>query len=1202
MLLEDEILPAKEQPMPATDSPTADSPGYIPESDPEEDLTDYPTDRGDDDDDDDGSSDEEEDDDDDDEDEDKEEEEHPAPADSIPPPPVHLSPPLPVSSPPLPASPTYPLGYRAAMIRLRAKTSSTSHPPPPIVLPHTRASVAMLRDPKREIGYEITDTWDEMLMGMSGAPTTNEIELGMRMTNFITTVRHDANEIYELALMCARMFHEESDKIERYIDGLPDMIYKSAMASKPKTMQDVIEFTTELMDKKISTFVERQAENKRKFKDTSKNNQKQKQNKRQKIGRAYTTGSGDKKPYEGSKLLCSKCNYHHDGQCTPKCHKCNRVGHLAHDYKSVANANTANNQRGTRAGQKPTCFECGAHGHFKRECPKLKNNNHGNQAGNGNASVKVYAVGRAGTNPNSNVIKGTFLLNNRYTSILFDTGADRSFVSTTFSSQTDITPTALDHYYDVKLADGRIIGLNTIHRGCTLNFLNHPFKIDLMPIELGSFDAIIGMDWLEKYQVVIVCAEKIDRIPWGNEILIIHGDESNRGNETRLNIISCTKMQKFMLKGCHVFLAHVTTKETEDKSEKKRLKDIDLIPGDAPLAWAPYRLAPSEMKELSDQLKELSEKGFIRPSSSPWGAPKLCSVPILALPEGSEDFVVYCDALHNGLGAVLMKKEKTKAQKPKNIKNEDVEGMLVENLKDLEKLRTEKLEPRADGTLCLNGKSWLPCYGDLRTDAKSLWEAIKNRFRGNKESKKMQKTIFKQNYENLAASSQEGLDKTYDRFQKLVSHLEIHGEVISQEDANLKLLRSLPLAWNNIALIMRNKSNLDTLSIDDLYNNLKVYEFEIKSQSNSSLNSHNVAFVSSYNTRSTNETVNIVYGVSTASSKNQASTAAYDDDIDTDDLQEIDLKWQMSMLTMTVKRRGHFARECKAPRNQGNRDRDAPKRNTLVDTSTTNALVVQDRIVLNNVFDSHESDGDDNQVNDRFKKGEGYHAVPPSYTGNNMPPKADLSFAGLDNYVFKFKESDSEDKNVFEPKEVKKIVKPGLEKIEFVNARNTTIENKNKAKNLRKFSQSPRVLTKFGQVPVNAAKQSSHRAAASVSAAKPVNTSAPRPTTYSYFKAHSPVRRPFNQKSASKTNNLNEKVNTFKVNNVTTAGPKAIVSVAEGNRNNAVKSLTCWIWRPKGNLIDHISKDSGSYTLKRFNYVDPQGRLKSVIAWVPMRN
>nr|GEY11727.1 ribonuclease H-like domain-containing protein [Tanacetum cinerariifolium] len=152
-------------------------------------------------------------------------------------------------------------------------------------------------------------------------------------------------------------------------------------------------------------------------------------------------------------------------------------------------------------------------------------------------------------------------------------------------------------------------------------------------------------------------------------------------------------------------------------------------------------------------------------------------------------------------------------------------------------------------------------------DAKSLWEAINNRFGGNKESKKMQKTILKQSYENFVTSSQEGLDKTYDMFQKLISQLKIHGEVISQEDSNLKLLRSLPSAWNNIALITRNKSDLDTMSMDDLYNNRKVYESEIKSQSNSSLNSQNVAFVSLDNSSSTNETVNTAHSISTTSSK-----------------------------------------------------------------------------------------------------------------------------------------------------------------------------------------------------------------------------------------------------------------------------------------------------------------------------------------------
>ncbi|GJX57188.1 putative reverse transcriptase domain-containing protein [Tanacetum coccineum] len=375
----------------------------------------------------------------------------------------------------------------------------------------------------------------------------------------------------ELALMCDRMFPEESAKVERYVGGLPDMIHGSVKASKPQSMQEAIEFATEMMDKKMITAAERQAENKRKFEETPRNTQNQQQPfKRNNVARAYTAGPGDKKPYGGTKPLCTKS-----------------------------------------------------------DCPKLKNGNQGNRAGNGNAVARAYVMGSAGTNPNSNVVTGTFLLNNRYASILFDTGADRSFISTAFSSLIDIIPTTLDHGYDVELADGRIIWVNTLIRGCTLNFLNHPFNIDLMPVEMGSFDVIIGMDWLAKYHAVIVCDEKLVRVPFGDKILIFHGDGSNNGHESRLNIISCTKAQKYLLEGCPIFLAQVTMKKAEDKSKEKRLEEvpivqdfpevfpedlpgipptrqvefqIDLIPGAAPVARAPYRLAPSEMKELIDDL------------------------------------------------------------------------------------------------------------------------------------------------------------------------------------------------------------------------------------------------------------------------------------------------------------------------------------------------------------------------------------------------------------------------------------------------------------------------------------------------------------------------------------------------------------------------------------------------------------------------
>ncbi|GJW67900.1 putative reverse transcriptase domain-containing protein [Tanacetum coccineum] len=324
----------------------------------------------------------------------------------------------------------------------------------------------------------------------------------------------------QLALMCARMFPEEVDKIEKYIGGLPDMILSSVKASKPKTMQEAIKFTTELMEEKTNAYAERQA---------------------------YTAGNGNRKPYEGSKPLCSKCNYNHEGLCPPRCNNCKGVGHLTRDYRirpannnnnnnnNNYHNNNDNNQRGNGF------FECGAQGHFKRNCLKLNNNDRGNQAGNNRAPAKVYVVGNAGANPD-NIVAGMFLLNNHYAYILFDTGADRSFVSTAFSTFLDIVPNTLDHGYNVELADGRIIRVNTILMGCTLNFLNHSFNINLMLVEMGSFDIIIGMDWLSRYSVVIDCAKKIIRIPSGSEILIVRGDGYSDEHMTRLNVISCTKV------------------------------------------------------------------------------------------------------------------------------------------------------------------------------------------------------------------------------------------------------------------------------------------------------------------------------------------------------------------------------------------------------------------------------------------------------------------------------------------------------------------------------------------------------------------------------------------------------------------------------------------------------------------------------------
>ncbi|GJV42325.1 putative reverse transcriptase domain-containing protein [Tanacetum coccineum] len=213
-----------------------------------------------------------------------------------------------------------------------------------------------------------------------------------------------------------------------------------------------------------------------------------------------------------------------------------------------------------------------------------------NKSGNkpNEARGRAYALRGGGANPDSNVVTSMFLLNNQYARMLFDSGADRSFVSTTFSVLLDIVPSTLDVSYAVELANERNAERITLLRGCTLGLLGHPFNINLMPIELGSFDVIIGKDWLSRYHVMIIFDEKVVHIPYRNEVLEIQGDGCSGGDKSRL-----IEFQ------------------------------IDLVSGVAPVARSPYRLAPSEMQELSVQLKELSDKGFIRPSSSPWGAPVL---------------------------------------------------------------------------------------------------------------------------------------------------------------------------------------------------------------------------------------------------------------------------------------------------------------------------------------------------------------------------------------------------------------------------------------------------------------------------------------------------------------------------------------------------------------------------------------------------
>ncbi|GJZ18725.1 reverse transcriptase domain-containing protein [Tanacetum coccineum] len=347
---------------------------------------------------------------------------------------------------------------------------------------------------KRTIGAEaaFSMSWRELvkLMAEVYCPR-NEIQK-MESELWNLTVKNNGLATYtqrfqELTMMCTKMVPEEEDQVEKFIGGLPDNIQGNVIAIEPTGLQDRDNRGQQPPFKRPNV-------------------------RGQNVARAYTAGNNERKPCNGPLPLCNKCKHHHEGPCTVRCGKCNKVGHLTRDCK-VTNFTTST-QRGQVVNQRVvTCFECGRQGHYMSDFLKLKDKNRGNKTGNkngiGEARGKSYVLGGEDANPDSNVVKGTFLLNNHYASMIFNSDTNRSFVLTTFSNLLDVTPDTLDVSYAVELVDERIYETNTVLRGCMLGLLGHPLNIDLMPVELGSFDVIIGMDWLANDHTVIVCDGKI---------------------------------------------------------------------------------------------------------------------------------------------------------------------------------------------------------------------------------------------------------------------------------------------------------------------------------------------------------------------------------------------------------------------------------------------------------------------------------------------------------------------------------------------------------------------------------------------------------------------------------------------------------------------------------------------------------------------
>ncbi|GJU18692.1 reverse transcriptase domain-containing protein [Tanacetum coccineum] len=465
----------------------------------------------------------------------------------------------------------------------------------------------------------------------------------------------------ELTTLCPNMVPSNEKLLEAFIGGLPRSIEGNVTASKPQTLEEAINITQRLMDQVTKhTLVQASSDNKRKFDDKrtfnnnfrsnyrntrNRYNNRQQQDRRQETGRAYAVTPAQNSRYAGDLPLCKRCNFHHNGPCASKCNICNKAGHLS--------KNCRNKKPATGSNQLPVivvCHACGEKGHYANQCRKT----------NVNAQGRAYVLRDKNTQQDPNVVTGMFLLNQHLVRVLFDSGADRSFISLSLASMLNIPSITIDTTYDIEMADGNLM---------------------FFPEDLPGLPPI--------RQVEI---------------------------------------------------------------------QIDLIPGAAPVARTPYRLAPSEMQELSNQLQELTDRGFIRPSSSPWGAPvlfvkkkdgsfrmcidyrlyvdpakieavknwtspttptevrqflglagyyrrfiegfskiskpltkltqknksyiwgeeqesafqllkqKLCEAPILALPEGNDNFVVYCDASLQGLRAVLMQREKVIAYASRQLK------------------------------------------------------------------------------------------------------------------------------------------------------------------------------------------------------------------------------------------------------------------------------------------------------------------------------------------------------------------------------------------------------------------------------------------------------------------------------------------------------------------------------------------------------
>ncbi|GJW34829.1 reverse transcriptase domain-containing protein [Tanacetum coccineum] len=413
------------------------------------------------------------------------------------------------------------------------------------------------------------------------------------------------DRFHELAKLVPHLVTPESSRIKRYIAGLAPEIRGMLRATQPTTIQTAILRAGILTDEAVSCGTLTKNSDKRKgVEEPSKTGGSWKDNKKAKTGTGFVATTPTRNEVGNSNPKCNKCFTHHpvNGFCR-LCFNCQKLGHFARDcrapVKQVALVNAVRMSNNSR----------------------VQNNlSNGNQVRGRAFNVNVNAM-EAVQDPK--VVTGTFSLNDHFVTILFDSGADFSFISIEFAPLLNVRPNIVTPGYVIEVANGKKVEVDRIIRNYKLELGGSLFSINLIPLGHGSFDVIVGMDWLSQHKAAIVCHKKVVEIPMEDgRILRVHEErvvgitkalKSAKEDEPRLSDISvvCEFEDVF----------------PEDLSglppQRQVVFRIDLVPGATPIAKSLYRLAPSEMQELSGQLQELQDKGFIRPSHSPWGAPVL---------------------------------------------------------------------------------------------------------------------------------------------------------------------------------------------------------------------------------------------------------------------------------------------------------------------------------------------------------------------------------------------------------------------------------------------------------------------------------------------------------------------------------------------------------------------------------------------------